>query len=80
MDMGRFEEAISDYTTALQLAPDSPTVHFNRGARYHAQGDLLNALADFGTAIFLDSSSAAAWYSLGEDHQDLGELDLSVTD
>ena len=59
--MGRFEEAISNYTTALLLAPNSPTPYFNRGANYHAQGDLQNALADFEKAVSLDSSSAPAW-------------------
>jgi tetratricopeptide (TPR) repeat protein len=62
---GRWDDAISLYTQALDGAPANHVLYSNRAAAYLARrfpGDALNAIADANTAIRLDPSFAKGYH------------------
>jgi len=42
-----FEEAIKDFSSAIQIDPKNPVYLHNRGCCYRNMGDLANSLNDF---------------------------------
>jgi tetratricopeptide (TPR) repeat protein len=51
--LGDFEAAISDYSRAIEVAPDNARLYQNRGACYKKRGKTVEAKADFEKAITL---------------------------
>lgn len=49
-----WDEAIAEYTTAIELNPKFATLYFNRGVAKYGKGDAKAAIADFSEAIRLD--------------------------
>jgi tetratricopeptide (TPR) repeat protein len=47
--------------------------YVNRGGTYEAQGDMERALADFNTAIRVDSTNSQAWVALGRYFRSTGQ-------
>jgi tetratricopeptide (TPR) repeat protein len=54
----RYDEAIEDFTRALQLRPDSTDVLSNRAFAYVQSGRIERALADLDRAVELDPDAA----------------------
>lgn len=77
---GDFLNAIADYTSAIELAPDHPAAWSNRGSAYAFLGDLLPALADHEKALELAPTSASAWHNRGVDFEELGEHRKALAD
>ena len=44
--LGQLDEAIADYTLAINLVEDYPLAYYNRAAAYQKQGDWKRADAD----------------------------------
>lgn len=59
-NMGRYEEAATDYSRAIELAPENGRIYALRGYAYHRMGRNEEALADFSRAIELDPEDAIA--------------------
>lgn len=62
----QFAAALDDYTTAIELAPDTASAYANRGDTYRSLQQWEEAAADFRRVIELDPTSArgyqgAAW-------------------
>ncbi len=58
-NLGKYKEAITDYTRYLELAPDDPEnylVYHNRGVCRNAEGDYSSAIADFDQALLQNST------------------------
>lgn len=58
-NLGKYKEAIADYTRYLELAPDDPEnylVYHNRGVCHNAEGDYSSAIADFDQALSQNST------------------------
>ena len=47
----KYPEAVSAFSNQLKLQPDSPALHFDRGAAAYKAGDLDQALAGFSKAV-----------------------------
>ena len=58
--MGRHEEALADFTRAIELDPSLAWAIGGRGQTYQAMGRHEEALADFTRAIELDPNDAWA--------------------
>src|SRR4030042_1797338 len=71
-DKGKYDEAIREYSKAIELDPDNAVAWNNRGlaSLYKEQYDL--AIADYSKAIELDPGYAAAWNNKGVALQNLG--------
>jgi tetratricopeptide (TPR) repeat protein len=70
----KYEDAVADYTTAINLNPKFAEAYLNRSTVYSLQGDHVRAIADYTTALDLNPQDADAYnnqgniYSLQGDH------------
>lgn len=62
---GRLDEAIKNYTLALDMTPNAVTLILNRAAVYMQKGDMDLAVADFERVRSLDENEPESRYSLG---------------
>ena len=79
-DLGRHEEALADYTRAIELNPQHANAHYNRG---NALGDLgrhEEALADYTRVIELNPQHTNAHYNRGVTLDDLGRHEEALAD
>lgn len=63
--MGRFEEALAAYHSALALAPNYSDAHNNLGTVHERLGRLQEAIECYRKAITLDSNHVHAHNNLG---------------
>ena len=63
-EKGEYELAVEGYTSALVNNPSDVNVIYNRGRAYQEMGKLLEAQADFETALNLDPSNFQVLLSL----------------
>jgi tetratricopeptide (TPR) repeat protein len=75
-----YEEAIEDYTRAIELDANLLAAHNNRGIVYVAIVEYENALADFNKVLDLDSSNVLALNNRGIVHAINGDYDLAIAD
>ena len=76
--MGKVEEAIGEYRTAIRLGP-SPKPHNNLGVALKSQGKLDEAIEEFRKAIAIQSG-AEAHNNLGVTLKSQGKLDEAVAE
>jgi len=81
-DAGRYKEAILDYNKAISLKPSAQT--FNSRARlYFDSGNNLDtlklALADYNSAIALDSTDGEFYSNRGATYARLGNFSLAIS-
>lgn len=62
---GRLQDAIKNYTMALDLTPNAVTLLLNRAATYIQVGDTPAAIGDYERVCTLDPTDVEARYSLG---------------
>lgn len=77
---GDLLNAIADYSSAIQLAPDDPAAWSNRGTAHATLGDLLAALGDHEKALQLAPKSASAWHNRAVDFEELGQYKKAIQD
>ncbi|MDP7636362.1 MAG: tetratricopeptide repeat protein, partial [Phycisphaerae bacterium] len=58
---GRLDQAISDFTKAIELKDEYAEAHFNRGSTYRMKGDFDTAIGDLTRAIELNPKLAMAY-------------------
>lgn len=75
----RLDEAVSDYTAALDLIPDAQT-YFRRALSYAALEQLDNALADFDAALELDGQNPVLYVYRGYVYATSGQSQLAAED
>ena len=77
---GRWDVAMSELQTALQLDPDCVEAHSNLGVVYFSQGQLDRAIAEYQTALRLDASNVDAHNNLGVAYKSQGQLDMAIAE
>jgi len=60
--MGKFSEAISDYSHSLLLQTNYRDALFNRANAYENLGDVNSAFADYNTYLIIDSTDGSVYY------------------
>ncbi len=78
--LGRRDDALSDYATAIRLDPAYAPAYNNRGNTLYALGRHDEALADHTTAIRLDPSYAKAYSNRGNTLAALGRRNEALAD
>jgi len=76
----RYDDALADYTRAIELDPGLARAYGGRGLTYQAMGRYDDALADYGRGIELDPSYAWAVASRGETYRLTGRYDEALAD
>lgn len=64
-DQGRYDEAISEYTGAIELDPHLISAYLARGNAYYFKDECLSAASDYSKVIELDPESIPAYYHRG---------------
>jgi tetratricopeptide (TPR) repeat protein len=64
-EKGLYEEAVNEYKTAIDIAPDYARAHQNLGLVYRKQGRYDEALRELQTALKLKPDYARAHYNIG---------------
>jgi hypothetical protein len=77
---GRHDEAIDQFTMALQITPTFADAYGNRGASEAMQGNLRAALDDQTRSIDLDPTYARRWYNRAVTYYRLGRLEEALND
>lgn len=77
---GRLDEAIANYTKAIESDPKLAEAYFNRGGAYHDKGWYDQAVADFTEVIQLDPNDADAFSNRGRAQVKRGRLDVAIPD
>jgi len=76
----QYDQAIIDYTKALEIVPGVAEVYFSRGCVYHKQGQYDHAIADYTKALEINPGDALAYYNRGRAYYSKGEFDKSWDD
>lgn len=74
------DQAIKNYTRAIELNPRSVSAYEDRGLIYARQKKYLQAVADFTSAIKLDSKSAWLYRQRGLVYRELKEYENAIAD
>jgi len=72
--------SMADYNKAIELAPDSADVYYNRGDAYDEMGEYGKAIADYNKAIELDPNHTLAYYNRGCAYGEIGAYDKAIAD
>jgi serine/threonine protein kinase/tetratricopeptide (TPR) repeat protein len=76
----RYEEALADYSKAIELAPEYLQAWNDRGIVYSGFRQWEEAIADFSRAIELDPESARAWNNRGWAYANVGRWEKAIAD
>ena len=74
------DEAISDYTKALEINPRDALAYYNRGIAYNKKGRHDEAISDFNKALEINPRDAWAYYNRGIAYDNKGEYDQAISD
>jgi len=77
---GSFDQAIVDYTRAIDINPNLAKAYNNRGVAYAREGSLPRAIADFTMAIANNLKDAEACNNRGRAYEGTGNLSQAVFD
>jgi tetratricopeptide (TPR) repeat protein len=78
--LGRYGDAILDYTAVIRLEPTKADGYLLRGLAYSMQGEDRHALGDYTTAIRLDPQSPAAYIGRSDAYRKQGDFEAAIAD
>ena len=79
-DTGRHDRAITEFSSAIRVQPDSALPYYNRGLSYGNKRQYDRAIADYDTAIRLKPDLADAYYNRGIDYKNKRQYDRAIAD
>ena len=62
---GMYDEAIEEFTKAIEKNPKNAYAYYNRGLTYHKKGKLDKAILDYDKAIEINPKEAEIYYNRG---------------
>jgi tetratricopeptide (TPR) repeat protein len=77
---GRHDDAIADYSKAIELQRDFTAAYSNRGLAYAKSGRYQNAIPDFDRAIELDPRNAMTYLKRGSAYFDKSNIASAIKD
>ncbi|WP_371261275.1 tetratricopeptide repeat protein [Bradyrhizobium sp. th.b2] len=80
LDKGETDEAIADYSHAIELSKDYATAYIGRANAFADKSNWAAALKDYDVAIAVDPKDPTAYNNRGTAHQNAGELDKAISD
>ncbi|PSB04588.1 tetratricopeptide repeat-containing S1 family peptidase [Merismopedia glauca] len=79
-EKGNYQEAIENYTKAIEIDPQYTNAYNNRGIAYGNLGNYQQAISDYARAIALNPQDPDAYYNRGNAYDDLGEYQKAISD
>ena len=79
-DEGRRQDALSEYSKAIELDSNCAAAYYNRGIVYGNLGQHENAIKDYDKAIELDPNYVNAYYNRGNVYENLGQHENAIKD
>ncbi|MBW4685077.1 MAG: tetratricopeptide repeat protein [Komarekiella atlantica HA4396-MV6] len=79
-EAGKFQEAVEDFTQAIQLDSQNVLAYNRRGDTFYRLGDYQKAQADSSQAILLNPQDANAYYDRGFSLYELGKYKEAIAD
>jgi len=80
LNKGDHDQAIANFTQAIQLNPKFAQAYYDRGRTYMKKGDSDRAIADYTKAIQLNPKYAVAYNSRGLAYDRKGDADRAIAD
>ena len=77
---GHTQEAVKEYSKAIELDPSFASAYHNRGILYNDLGEYPKSLKDYSKAIELNPTYVSAYYGRGNTYYDLGEHQKALED
>ncbi len=78
---GQYDEAISDFTKALEINPKFAEAHYYRGIAYAKKGQYEEAISDYNKALEINPRYALAYYGRGLVYNEYkGQYDRAISD
>ena len=79
-DQGEFDEAIQEFTKAIELDPEYALAYNNRGVAYDEKGEYDKAIADCNKAIELNPELDEPYFGRGLGYMELGQKEKAISD
>lgn len=73
-----YQQAIAEYTKAIQIDPNNTDTYNNRGFAYYKLKDYQNAITDYNAAIKLNPNYAYAYNNSGLVYYEYGNIDEAI--
>ena len=77
---GQYDQAISDYTKALEINPRYAKAHYSRGIAYARKGQHDQAISDYTKALEISPRFAKAYNNRGVAYYQMGQYDKAWED
>jgi len=78
--LNKYEQAIEDFSKAIELNPDDAEAYYNRGLAYAKLNEHEQAIEDYGKAIKLNPNYAEAYNNRGVAYAKLNEHEQAIKD
>jgi tetratricopeptide (TPR) repeat protein len=79
-DAGKYDEAIVEYTKAIELNQNYAKAYNNRGSAYSRKNQHDLAIADYSKAIEIEPNYALAWSNRGLAYLNIKQYELAIKD
>jgi tetratricopeptide (TPR) repeat protein len=76
----KYDQAIADYTKALEINPKYVYAYNNRGVTYDDKGNYDQAIADYTKALKINPKYVYAYYNRGIAYSNKGNYDQAIAD
>jgi tetratricopeptide (TPR) repeat protein len=77
---GQYDQAISDFSKALEINPRNTEAYYNRGIAYYNQGRYDQAVSDFNMVLEISAGNEKAYYNRGISYYKQGQYDKAISD
>jgi protein O-mannosyl-transferase len=77
---GNFDQAIVDYSKAIEVNPSYAEGYYNRGLAYQNKGDINQAISDYNKAIEINPNYSDAYNNRGSAYQHQGNFAQAFSD
>ncbi len=75
-----YEQAIADWTKAIEIDPNYTLTYYNRGIAKRRLGDISGAITDYNKVIEINPNDAGAYYNRGNAKYNFGDISGAIAD